>query len=426
MSGSLIGSVSISDNTEGVYLGAVSIVGGGGNNWDLGAGVEVVDNVLSTIGNPDIQLVSNSLYVNDGVSDIQTAVTNAQPADVIYVSSGSYGGDVLTIESKSNIAIMCPTVGGTICELVNRGVNITGTSTNIRLTKLQIEGSSLIRGDGRTILTGCVFVGTSGTQNIIEIGAGSSNYFTFENCEFNQYCIVRVAGSFASLASVCYFINCNFQGATLDFLQPSPLQVILNNCAGLPAILPSNCTPVGVTVNTNNVIRLDATTVQCTNLLNSLATDPGYVLTTNASGAPSFQALPSFNPSFALSSPFMENIQQLTAGSATAPNYLVFYSRNVVDIFTPFYKNYFKFIVNFDINSKDIVRFDLIFDGFDITSKTVEVANGHNCIPIIFDNTNGSSNSHSVELRAYPPSGKTISFTTSSYISFELQQAKPT
>ncbi len=65
------------------------------------------------------RLYSNSYYVNDGVTDIQSIHDDAAfgEGDVIFVSSGSYGGSTLSL-TKSNFSILPPPTGiNNICEL---------------------------------------------------------------------------------------------------------------------------------------------------------------------------------------------------------------------------------------------------------------------------------------------------------------------
>lgn len=230
----LIGSVSLTNREDGLYLGKVN-----------------VENLPDT-------LTSNSLYVNDGENTIQSKVDVATQADCIYISSGSYGENV-QIHDKLNIALIGPQTGNTICEITG-GLSLTGTSEMIRLVSLQIEGNdNTIKGVGRHYLYKCVFQGFSTQTNFITI-KDCTKYITFEGCEFDQYCNITINHSFAS---VCYFINCNFGGATLNFNQTSPLQVILNNCAGFVS-LPANATQVGLNVLANGISNFQTTNINGT------------------------------------------------------------------------------------------------------------------------------------------------------------------
>ena len=90
------------------------------------------------------RLYSKSWYVNDGVNDIQTVHDDAAfgQGDVIFVSSGSYGGSTLSL-TKPNFSILPPPTGiSNICELTGgRGLTISGAScTRVRIRSLQKIG----------------------------------------------------------------------------------------------------------------------------------------------------------------------------------------------------------------------------------------------------------------------------------------------
>ena len=259
MSNPIIGAVSLTDRT-GVFLGSVNINnldasanqllytpdGAGISGLTIDAGLQKDGTTLKTIGNPEIQLVAHSLYVNDNIQSPSSVISEANEGDVIYLSAGSYG-ETLDIPSKYDIGVQAPQVGNTICQVLG-GLTITGTSELVRITNLQIQGStSTIAGVGRTVLNRCVFNGSNENPQTITIGDGSTKYFTFENCEFDNYTTIVVSDTFAS---VIYFINCNFEGATITLNNSSALQVIMNNCAGLVSY-PSNATLIGLNVLTS-------------------------------------------------------------------------------------------------------------------------------------------------------------------------------
>ena len=275
---SLVGSVSLTNNENGVYLGKVAIDnlnissdqilysadGIDISGLNISTGLQKSTNNLITVGNPNIQLTSNSLYVNDNVTSINTAIQNADQADVIYVSSGSYSeaGDRLTFYNKYNMAVLCPATGGTITEVLN-GLDVTGTSELIRIANLQIEphptNPSVISGTGRYIFRNINFQGSLSLNHTVQIGLGVSKYITFENCEWDEYCDIFISDQ---LLAPVYFINCNFGNATITYNNLSPLLVIINNCAGLAAIPTSTeATLVGVNVLTIGVSSLDTTNV---------------------------------------------------------------------------------------------------------------------------------------------------------------------
>ena len=214
------------------------------------SGLSVVSTDLKTVGNPAIQLVSNSLFANDNTVSIQSQIDIISQADVLYISSGSYTEN-LTITNKINCGLVAPLVGNSITEIVGN-LTLSGTSEQVRFSNLQFDGAlSTIGGVGRHFFERDTFQGSAMVPHVINIGSGMSQFITFENCEFDQYCTVNISATFAN---VCYFINCNFDGATINLLQASPLQVVFNNCAGFVTFpLTTKCTLVGLNVLTTGV-----------------------------------------------------------------------------------------------------------------------------------------------------------------------------
>ena len=230
---SLIGAVSLTNNQNGLYLGKISV-----DNAD------------------QFTLTSNSIYVNEGVNTIQSAVDSITQGDVIYISSGSYN-ETVSILDKYNIGLQAPATASTICEVLN-GVIVDGTSENVRLTNLQVKGAnSQINGVGRHRLDNIVFTGTAQQTNTVEFGRSSSKYITVNNCEFDQYCSVVVS---SLLSDVIYFINCNFGGATITLSNTLPLRVIFNNCAGI-STFSANATYVGMNVLTSGISNLSTVNI---------------------------------------------------------------------------------------------------------------------------------------------------------------------
>ena len=174
------------------------------------------------------RLYSNSFYVNDGVDDIQAVHDDVSfgQGDVIFVSSGSYGGSTLSL-TKSNFSILPPPTGiNSICELVDRGVTISGVDcTRIRIRSLQIEGNTLINGTlGRHLFKSVTFLGTTTINN------GTSNFITFEDCEFSG--AITIA---SNVSATIYFTRCSFGGVAISSSLVNPLQCILADCSGINA-----------------------------------------------------------------------------------------------------------------------------------------------------------------------------------------------
>jgi hypothetical protein len=277
----MIGSVSLT-NKQGVFLGSVNLDnlniapdqvaystdGINLSGASLGAGLEnPTGSLLKTVGNPAIQLTSNSQYVNDGNKSIATGISLCDQGDVVYVSAGSYGESQISITDKVNIGILAPPVGtvaNTITEVLN-GFSITGTSDLIRIANFQIKGAaSQFSGVGRTKLSNCIFTGTSLQTNAVTFGTNSTKFITVIDCEFDQYCTVTVASTFTS---AIYFINCNFGGATITLNNASPLQVIFNNCSGFSAFpTTAKATFVGLNVLTTGVSQVNTYDLKTTQI----------------------------------------------------------------------------------------------------------------------------------------------------------------
>jgi hypothetical protein len=175
------------------------------------------------------RLYSNSYYVNDGVNDIQAVHNDAAfgEGDVIFVSSGSYGGSTLSL-TKSNFSILPPPTGiNSICELSGgRGLTISGAScTRVRVRSLQIEGNALIDGtQGRHLFKSVTFLGTTTITN------GTSNFITFEDCEFAG--AITIA---SSVTATIYFVRCSFGGVAISSSLVNPIQCLLSDCSGINA-----------------------------------------------------------------------------------------------------------------------------------------------------------------------------------------------
>ena len=284
---SLIGAVSLTDK-QGLFLGSVKlenlnvspnqiVYSSDGINLsglNLGDGFQKELNELKTKGNPDIQLTSNSIYVNDNVKSIQSALDESTQADVIYISAGSYGEDKIKTATAYNIALSGPQVGtvaNTICEIMN-GFEFSQQAELIRLTNLQIKGiDNFFNGVGRHKFNNCVFTGKSSAINNIRFGHGSTKFFSVIDCEFDQFCSITIANTFAS---AIYFINCNFGGASITLNNASNLQVIFNNCSGFASYpSTSKATFIGLNVLANGQSQVNTYDLKTT-LINGSAYPP--------------------------------------------------------------------------------------------------------------------------------------------------------
>lgn len=204
-------------------------------------------------------LFSNTLYVNDNINDIQSAINISTAGNAIYMSAGSYGGAIVSMTNKSNLTIICPYGQGTCTELASgRGMNINNTNNSISISNLQFGGSCSLSGNGCKYER-CNFTGIS----VITFGNLTTGFIIAENCDFSSTCIVTVPATFSS---VIYFINCNFGGATLNFQQSQAVQVIITNCVGLTTFNPTKATMLAFSALTNGQSQANSTNVNTTNL----------------------------------------------------------------------------------------------------------------------------------------------------------------
>ncbi len=236
-------------------------------------------NVLTTDGTgllslqPPQSVYVNTLYVNDGITDIQTAIDSATQGTQIIMSSGSFGGATVTINGKQNIAIIAPARGqGTICELAGgRGLTLGALSTgSITIANLQIEGLFTLSGSGNNYFTDVDVI--SG----ITITAGATGSYYFKNCSIAG--LITVPNTFAG---VIVFNQCNMSGATYSLLNVSPLQVQFALCLNLPVSRPTNATYGFGNSDVNTTITLNTNFIRDTN--NSVGTN-GYTLYSGATG----------------------------------------------------------------------------------------------------------------------------------------------
>lgn len=195
-------------------------------------------------------LYSNSYYVNEGVNDIQTvvnAIAGGSGAYAIYISAGSYGGSTLTIsDAPSGMDIIAPyhPTSGHICELVSRGLTISGaTTTRVRISDLNVEGALLIDGTlGRHYFKNCIFDST------VTITNATANFVTFEQCSFAGG--ISIA---STVTATVYFDRCAMGNQLVSSLRAgagSPLLTVLTECSGVNALqvnLTSNVVLVGRT-----------------------------------------------------------------------------------------------------------------------------------------------------------------------------------
>jgi len=444
---SYLGQVGLTDKVDGLYLGKVNLSIDVSNNallyapngydisgLNISSGLDISGTNLITVGNSSIQLTSNSLYVNENISSIQSAVNNASQADTIFISSGSYG-ESLAITNKYNIALINPSCNNsTICEILN-GLTIDGTSELIRLSNLSIKGESVIIGGvGRHRLNNIVFTGTNLTPLTITIGQSSTLFMTFLDCEFDENCNIVIDATFLN---VIYFINCNFALANITCSQPLSQQVIFNNCSGLDNLTGNTYTKVGITIAgtdincnvTNEFIGSNGSLnfgSQSKIYLDGDDGGVGNIITTNGESGLTWAPAGGFNSYWNV---LYENANQTSkAGNDEIP--LSLFEKLGQFNIIPNLRMLFKCLFNFSIsNSSPNITFILYkIDGeTEIPLQTFVQSfsrNGHHTYPINFDWVMTDDYSLSFKITAEVSAG-TISTDATDYYSVIVDQLQP-
>jgi hypothetical protein len=221
-------------------------------------------------------LYSNSYYVNENVNDIQTvvdAIAGGNGAYAIYMSAGSYSGSTLTIsDAPSGMDIIGPQhpTSAHICELVSRGLTISGASTTrVRMNNINVEGALLINGtQGRHYFKNVIFDST------VTINNSTANFITFEQCSFAGG--ISIA---SNVTATVYFDRCALGNQFVTSSRSgagSPLLTILTECSGVNALqtnLTSNVALVGRTgFNSGLVVQYQNSDSYVYDLNNGLST----------------------------------------------------------------------------------------------------------------------------------------------------------
>ena len=224
----------------------------------------------------DKTLYSNSYYVNENVNDIQTvvdAIAGGNGAYAIYMSAGSYSGSTLTIsDAPSGMDIIGPQhpTSAHICELVSRGLTISGASTTrVRMNNINVEGAVLINGtQGRHYFKNVIF------DSAVTINNSTANFVTFEQCSFAGG--ISIA---SNVTATIYFDRCALGNQFITSSRSgagSPLLTILTECSGVNALqtnLTSNVVLVGRTgFNSGSVVQYQNSDSYVYDLNNGLST----------------------------------------------------------------------------------------------------------------------------------------------------------
>jgi len=392
-----------------------------GATYAIGTGLNVVDDTLYTVGNPAIQIVSNSLFSNDNSVSIQSQVNLTTQADVVYLSSGSYTENV-NIDAKYNISLNAPE--GSITEIIGN-FSITGDSELIRLNNIQLQAETVdYSGVGRYILNRVNHQGTSVLTNFVTVKDATA-YMTFQNCEFDQYCSLVVR----SFYSVVYFINCNFGGCTITLNNSNNQQVIFNNCAGFTSFpTTTKCTYFGMNVLTTGESRNSATTLDALYFRianNSTSTSTNEIITTNSTSGLKLSPMNGYD---GMRMNFYYREQQTVKG---AVNKLTLYESASTFSITPLYRQILNCIFNFTVAGGATV---LTFDLRDITTGDVALdtvnqsinANLHHVMPVSFNWTQASGQSSiKLKITVSLSLAGTASTDTDDFISLQQIQLSP-
>lgn len=167
-----------------------------------------------------------AFYCVDGRNDLHSVLPNiTNQGAYISISSGSFGNlTPLTIE-KDNLSMFSVPSTPPICEFACP-LTIASTANRIRTRYMSFDGVCNLNGKR------CVYTHSTFNDNV-NIGAGTTEYMTFANCEFSAGKTITFS---ATMASVVYIIECNIAGANLVFNNASPLQVIFSNCSGFVSL----------------------------------------------------------------------------------------------------------------------------------------------------------------------------------------------
>jgi hypothetical protein len=224
----------------------------------------------------DATQVSNTLYVNSDIKDLQAAINAAGLYNTIYVATGAYGGEDLVINGATGLNIVgphCPDGCG-IAFIGNktnaRKVLIGGTSTRVRLTDMVVEGGMVIDGSqGRHSFDNVSFNGPVILRGNVE------SFVEFEDCTFGGG--LTIEESFKGSAG---FLACDMGSDQVTSVNTTdPSKVLFGNCFRFLAF-PSNATLAGENQSATGFTQFSASKVTGDSLITKkstplAATSPG-------------------------------------------------------------------------------------------------------------------------------------------------------
>lgn len=186
-----------------------------------------------------------AFYCVDGRNDLHSVLTNVNNQGAyISISSGSFGNTTPLTIDKDNLSMFSVPSTPPICEFACP-LTIASTANRIRTRYMSFDGVCNLNGKR------CVYTHSTFNDNV-NIGAGTTEYMTFANCEFSAGKTITFS---ATMASVVYIIECNIAGASLVFNNASPLQVIFSNCSGFVSLpTTAQATLIGLNVLANGSV----------------------------------------------------------------------------------------------------------------------------------------------------------------------------
>jgi hypothetical protein len=224
----------------------------------------------------DATQLSNTLYVNSDIKDLQAAINAAGLYNTIYVATGAYGGEDLTINGATGLNIVgphCPDGCG-IAFIGNktnaRKVLIGGTSTRVRLTDMVVEGGMVIDGSqGRHSFDNVSFNGPVILRGNVE------SFVEFENCTFGGG--LTIEESFKGSAG---FLACDMgSNQIISVKTTDPSKILFGNCFRFLAF-PSNAILAGENQSATGFTQFSASKITGDSLITRkftplAATSPG-------------------------------------------------------------------------------------------------------------------------------------------------------
>ena len=187
-------------------------------------------NALSLKADKTSSLYQNSWYVNCGVNLLSNVLSSigSNQAQTIYISAGEVNDTSGNIITQTNTTIVgVDSAFSSPSSLIRGDLTLSGsTMTRCRVSNIGFTNNVLINGtQGRHNFKACVFSGN------ITIQGTTTNWVNFHYCTFSGQ--VNIPNTFAGYI-IFYF--CDFTGATLIFNNVSNQQIYINSCVNLPSL----------------------------------------------------------------------------------------------------------------------------------------------------------------------------------------------